>query len=66
MILTASSFILTLSMLGLTISNLYTISKNITRIEMMKGIFRLSDPEGLFPNPYDLGCLTNYSTIFEG
>lgn len=66
MFLTASAFILTLSMLGLTISNLVTLTKNITRIDMMKGTFRFSDKEGFYPNPFNLGAITNYANIFEG
>lgn len=64
MFLTAASFILFLSMLGLTFSNLYSITKNVTRIDMMKGAFLLNDKEGTHPNPFDLGTLTNYSTLF--
>jgi hypothetical protein len=66
MFLTAAAFVLTLSMLGLTISNLVTLMKNITRIDMMKGTFKFSDKEGFYPNPFNLGTLTNYSNIFEG
>lgn len=66
MFLTAASFILFLSMLGLALTNLYTLTANITRIDMMKGTFRLSDKEGFYPNPYNLGPFTNYATVFEG
>jgi hypothetical protein len=43
MFLTAASFVLTLSMLGLTISNLIMLTKNITRIDLMKGTFKFND-----------------------
>ena len=43
MFLTAASFVLTLSMLGLNISNLVMLAKNITRIDLMKGTFKFND-----------------------
>ena len=32
----------------------------------MKGTFKCNDFQKLFPNPYDLGVLTNFATVFEG
>jgi hypothetical protein len=62
--LTFISFLLALSMCGLSISNIAMASKNITQLEMMKGHFKFSDKHGLNPNPYDLGCFTNLNYIF--
>ena len=66
MFLTASSFILVLSMLGLFLSNLYSIAKNITRIDLMKGTFKFNDKEGVHPNPFHLWAITNFANVFEG
>ena len=33
---------------------------------MLKGHFRWKDKHGTHPNPYDLGCLTNFNIIFHG
>ena len=43
MFLTAAAFMLTLSMLGLAITNLITLTKNITKIDLMKGTFKFTD-----------------------
>jgi hypothetical protein len=64
-LLTICSFILTLSMLGLTISNLLMALKNITRMDLLKGTFRFNDTEGDHPNPFDLGRLSNFNSIFQ-
>ena len=64
LLLTFIAFFLALSMCGLAISNLYMASKNVTQLEMLKGVIRLNDKFGLHPNPYDLGPLTNLNTIF--
>lgn len=53
-------------MLGLTFSNLAALTKNITRIDLMKGTFKYTDKEGTHPNPFDLGLFTNYANVFEG
>jgi hypothetical protein len=59
------AFFLALSMCGLSISNIYMASKNITQLEMLKGNLRLNDKHGLHPNPYDLGALTNLKNLFD-
>lgn len=64
MILTGISFLLTLSMLGLAISNLYLVTKNITQLDLMKGQFKIQDKHGLHPNPFDLGFFTNLNLVF--
>jgi hypothetical protein len=64
MLLSVFAFLLTLSMIGLTISNLVMIGKNITQIDMLKGNFKFSDHSGTHPNPFDLGFLTNINLIF--
>lgn len=66
MLLTVVAFILFLIMLGLTLSTVQFFWKNLTYIELLKGIFNLNDKEGLNPNPFDLGFLSNFATIFEG
>lgn len=63
--LTFFSFLLALSMLGLAIGNVYSAMKNITQLEMLKGVIRLNDKYGMHPNPYNLGALTNLNTIFD-
>jgi hypothetical protein len=41
-------------------------SRNITYVDMLKGIFTVNDKEGTHPNPFDLGRITNLSQLFEG
>ena len=59
-------FFMTLDLFSLFFGNLFTLTKNITKIDMLKGTFIVFDKEGMNPNPYDLGFLTNYALIFEG
>lgn len=66
MILTIIAFGLALAMLGLAFSSLVYVAKNITKIDLMKGTFRMNDPKRLHPNPFDLGKITNFATVFEG
>lgn len=62
----AASFLLSFSMNGLAISNLLLVSKNITQLDMLKGQFRYNDKHKNFPNPYDLGVLSNFNSVFNG
>lgn len=64
MILTVISFLLALSMIGLGVSNLIMAAKNLTRMDLLKGSFRFIDKDGTSPNPFDLGVITNLSTLF--
>jgi len=64
MILVVAAFILTMSMLGLFLTNLAFTAKNMTHIDALKGTFTFRDTKGLFPNPFDLGIITNYSMLF--
>lgn len=64
--LTLISFGLAFSMLGLTIMSLFYTAKNVTKIDLLKGTFRTSDPHNLHPNPYHLGVISNFASIFEG
>lgn len=66
MLLTLSSFVFMLIGFGLTLSGVQFFWKNITYIDLLKGTFVFNDKQGLYPNPYDLGPLTNYSTLMEG
>jgi len=43
MLLTLCSFILSVSMVGFFFGSLYFLSKNITKIDMMKGLFLSND-----------------------
>lgn len=64
MVLTLISFGLSCAMLGLcSISLIYT-ANNVTKIDLLKGTFRLKDPQNLRPNPYDLGTISNFSDVF--
>ncbi len=66
MLLTLSSFVFMLIGFGLTLSGVQFFWKNITYIDLLKGTFVFNDKQGLYPNPYDLGPLTNYNTLMEG
>lgn len=66
MILSFCAFFLSISMSSLAIGNVYLAGKNITQIEMMKGIFFMNDKHGTHPNPFDLGFLSNLNSIFGG
>ena len=48
---------------GLSVSNLFLITKNITQLDLMKGQFKIQDNNGLHPNPFDLGFFTNLNLI---
>ena len=58
--------IMTFGLLSLFFGNMYTLTKNITKIDLLKGNFALQDKLGMFPNPFDLGCITNFATVFSG
>ena len=60
------SFLLSLSLNGLFWSNLILVAKNITQLDLLKGQFRMSDKHGTYPNPYNLGILSNFNSIFNG
>ena len=62
--LTLISFGLAFSMLGLAITSLAYTAKNVTKIDLLKGTFRMSDPLNINPNPYHLGILSNFCNIF--
>ena len=62
--LAGCSFLLTLGMNGLWISNLASLIKNITQLDTMKGQFLWRDKYNIAPNPFNLGTITNYSVIF--
>ena len=64
--LTVISVSLLLAMLGLFGVSIAYVSKNITKIDLLKGTFKFSDPQNLAPNPYDLGALSNFANVFEG
>lgn len=66
MLLTCVAFLLSFSMNGLAISNIMLASKNITQIDVLKGIFRFKDKHGTHPNPYDLGFFANLNNVFGG
>ena len=51
-------------MLGLAITSLAYTAKNVTKIDLLKGTFRMSDPLNINPNPYHLGILSNFCNIF--
>ena len=63
---TLTGIIFTLFQLGLTLNALLFQSRNVTYVELMKGTFKYTDSDGVCPNPYDLGFLTNFATIYEG
>ena len=65
MLLTVAAIGLTLAMLGLTFTCLAFTARNITKIDVMKGKFSLKYNEEK-PNPFDLGILSNFATVFEG
>lgn len=66
MLLTVASIGLTLAMLGLAITCISYAAKNMTKIDEIKGKFKLRDRKKEYPNPYDLGIISNFATIFEG
>ena len=66
MLLFIMSFLLSFSMNGLFVSNVMLVYKNITQLDMLKGLLRFQDKHGTHPNPFDLGCLTNFNTVFFG
>ncbi len=66
MLLSVTTFFGAFATFGLSLTALQLIANNVTYIDMLKGIFMVPDKNGLFPNPYDLGTLSNFNTIFEG
>ena len=60
------SFLLSLSMNGLWISNLTMVAKNITQLDLLKGQFSFQNKHGTHPNPYNLGILSNFNSVFGG
>lgn len=55
---------LSISLTGLTVSHLLMAARNITTLEVMKGIFRFGyDPKR--PNIFDFGIFTNLAMFFE-
>jgi hypothetical protein len=66
MLLTLNAFIFVLFFAGLTLNAVLFFWKNVTYVELLKGIFMFNDKTGLNPNPYDLGLLTNFSNFFSG
>lgn len=64
MLLTLSSFVIGLCAVGLTLTNFTFLQQNVTRIDLLKGTFKLNDKSGLSPNPFDLGLTTNFATVF--
>jgi hypothetical protein len=65
-LLTMAAFGLSMAMLGLFLTSLAYTSRNITKIDILKGTFKLSDPQNTMPNPFDLGVISNFANIFEG
>jgi len=51
-------------MLGLVFMSLASTAKNITKIDLLKGTFRLNDVKNMCPNPYDLGLISNFTSLF--
>lgn len=66
MVLTLISFGLSSAMLGLCVISLVYTSRNVTKIDLLKGTFRLKDTQNPCPNPYDLGTVSNFADVFEG
>jgi hypothetical protein len=66
MVLTFISFLLSISLTGLTLSSIVLASKNMTQIEIIKGLFVFRDPTNTRPNPFDLGLLSNLNSVFNG
>jgi hypothetical protein len=66
MVLALISFGLSSAMLGLCAVSLVYTSRNVTKIDLLKGTFKLKDTQNLSPNPYDLGVVSNFGDVFEG
>ena len=66
MLLTLHNFIFILFYGGLTLNAALFLLKNVTYVELLKGMFKWSDKDGLMPNPYDLGFISNYASVFGG
>lgn len=64
--LTVCSFCLTIAMLGLFVMTIGYIAKNVTKIDLLKGTFQFRSGKLNNPNPFDLGALSNFATVFEG
>ena len=65
MLLTVAAIGLTLAMLGLALTSFAYIARNITKIDIIKGKFSLRRNSEQ-PNPFDLGVISNFSSVFEG
>jgi len=63
-IMTMGSFVVGMCAIILVYSNCLMLGHNITRIDLMKGIFKFNDKSGMSPNPYNLGIITNYAYFF--
>jgi len=66
MALTLISFGLSSAMLGLCVISLLYTGRNVTKIDLLKGTFKMNDTQNLCPNPYDLGTVGNFGNVFEG
>ena len=66
MFLILMSFLLSFNMNGLFYSNLVLSTKNFTQMDIIKGSFKFMDAKGVYPNPFNLGLLSNFNSIFEG
>ena len=47
-------------------NNLIMLTRNITFVDMLKGHYKFSDKSGMFPNPFNLGLISNFYSIFKG
>ena len=64
MALSLISFGLCCAMLGLCMISLVYTAHNVTKIDLLKGTFKLKDKQNLSPNPYDIGTISNFSDLF--
>jgi hypothetical protein len=56
--------ILSISLTGLSLNHVFLAMKNMTTLDIMKGIYRFkSDPKK--PNVFDLGMFTNLALFFD-
>ena len=65
MLLTVVSIGLTLAMLGLSFTCIAYTAKNITKIDEIKGKFKFKDRNKEFPNPFNLGLISNFASVFR-
>ena len=64
MLLTVVAIGLAAAMLGLMLTTLAFTAKNITKIDTIKGKFSFKNKDNERPNPFDLGILSNFCTVF--